>query len=361
MSVTPSTRRSLWPALIVVLTLAFGIVGTRAYADGRIALANAMLWMLGGLVVVALVVGRLQVRRHARSLAEHTAMLEQLASELARANRAKGEFLANVSHELRTPLAAIVGFVEMLREGAYGELTPRQAGPVERVEASANHLRELVDDILDLSKLAAVRMEVHREAIALGAFVLDVAAEIEPLLDEKGLTLSINVSSTSLPRIRTDPVHLKQILVNLLGNAVKYTPAGSITVRARRVDASGSDADRARLPARLPAAHGVWVALAIQDTGIGIAREDHERIFDEFEQVNAGPRGDSMRRGTGLGLSISRRLAQLLNGDITVDSAPGEGSTFTLWLPVDPVDLGPPTTASGAPASGTAAEQSLQA
>jgi signal transduction histidine kinase len=203
-------------------------------------------------------------------------------------------------------------------------------------------------------------MQVQKEAVALAPFVLDVAAEIEPLLADKGLTLSIKVGG-SLPRLRTDPVHLKQIVVNLLGNAVKFTPAGSIAVRARLVDASGSDADRARLPARLPAAHGVWVALALQDTGIGIASADQERIFDEFEQVNAGPRGDSMRRGTGLGLSISRRLAQLLNGDITVDSEPGRGSTFTLWLPVDPVDLAPRAADASLTraASGAAAEQTL--
>jgi signal transduction histidine kinase len=346
-------RRLAPVAAVLVLTVGCLGVGLRAVRVGDGLGAAAMLWGLAGVAGGALVIGQVQVRRHARSLAERTAMLEQLAAELVRANRAKGEFLANVSHELRTPLAAIVGFVEMLREGAYGDLTPRQAGPVERVEASANHLRELVDDILDLSKLAAVRMDVHAEPVVLGAFVFDIAAEMEPLISEKGLALSIGVGPT-LPRVRTDPVHLRQIVVNLLGNAVKYTASGSVIVRARLVDPSGSRADRTGLPPRLPAAHGVWVALSFQDTGLGIAPDDQERIFDEFEQVNAGPRGDSMRRGTGLGLSISRRLAQLLNGDITVESAVGRGSTFTLWLPVDPADL-PSTGQADARSSGASA------
>jgi signal transduction histidine kinase len=325
---------------IVMVGALIMVEGIRAASVGNATWTVAAIWALGGMVLAALLLGRIQVRRHARSLAERTTILEQLAAELSRANRAKGEFLANVSHELRTPLAAIVGFIEMLREGTYGELSPRQAGPVERVEASANHLRELVDDILDLSKLAAARMEVHREPIALRPFVLDVAGDIESLVKEKALSLSIAVGTT-LPRLRTDPTHLRQILVNLLGNAIKYTPAGSVTIKARLFDASGSAEDRAALPDRLPAAHGVWIGLAVQDTGLGIAAEDQERVFEEFEQVDAGPRGDSMQRGTGLGLSISRRLAQLLGGEITLESAARRGATFTLWLPVDPADLGP--------------------
>jgi signal transduction histidine kinase len=337
---TWQTRR--WGRLAVTLTVtAIGVavwLGVRAARAGDVAGVQVALVFLAAAALIAVLVGRVRVRRQARSLDERTAMLEQLASDLSRANRAKGEFLANVSHELRTPLAAIVGFVEMLREGVYGELTQRQAGPVERIETSANHLRELVDDILDLSKLAAARMEVHAEPLALRPFVLDVVSEIEPIVIEKGLALSISIGTT-LPKVRTDPTHLRQILVNLVGNAVKFTMSGTVSVRARLVEASQSAADRAFLPQHLPAAHGVWIALAVQDTGVGIAAPDQARIFEEFEQVDAGPRGDSMARGTGLGLSISRRLAQLLGGDITLESAAGRGSSFTLWIPVDPGDL----------------------
>jgi signal transduction histidine kinase len=293
------------------------------------------LWVVAVIAVTAIFAGLARQRRQARSLAERSAELEQLSAELYRANRAKSEFLANVSHELRTPLAAIVGFVDLLREGAYGELTPRQIGPVERIESSANHLRELVEQVLDLAKMAAGRLEVHTELIKLRPFVIDVASEVEPLVNERKLAFSITVPAT-LPRIATDPTHLRQILVNLLGNAIKFTPGGSITVRASLV----SDGDLTSFAASanqrpLLATGGPWVALQVTDTGAGVAAKDLERIFEEFEQVNAGPRGDSMRRGTGLGLAISRRLARLLDGDITVESVEGRGSVFTVWLPAD--------------------------
>jgi signal transduction histidine kinase len=306
-----------------------------------------ILWTVGLGVLLALTLGLLHERRLAQRVSERSAELERLSNELLRSNKAKSEFLANVSHELRTPLNAIVGFTDLLRDGVYGELSPRQVGPVQRIEASANHLRHLVDQVLDLAKIAAGRLEVHAESIALRPFVLDVASEVESLVSEKGLSLSIGVGA-SLPRVRTDSSHLRQILVNLLGNAVKYTNAGSVAVRARLVGPPGTIPRPARvtgegpstpLLARAPDPGRPWVALQVADTGVGIAPADQERIFDEFEQVNAGPRGDSMRRGTGLGLSISRRLARLLGGEISVESELGRGSSFTLWLPVDPADV----------------------
>ena len=302
------------------------------------------LWVVGLGAIVGLGVGLLLERREASRIADRSSELEHLSTELLRANRAKSEFLANVSHELRTPLNAIVGFVDLLRDGVYGTLNSRQAGPVERIEASANHLRHLVDQVLDLAKMAAGRLEVHTEPLELRPFVFDVASEVEPLIAEKGLSLSLAVGAT-LPRIRTDPTHLRQILINLLGNAVKFTADGGISIRGKIV---GSDKPITSSPGRLSSitAQGeqsqlarVWIALQVADSGIGIPPKDCERIFDEFEQVNAGPRGDSMRRGTGLGLSISRRLARLLGGDITVESELGRGSVFTVWLPVDPADL----------------------
>jgi signal transduction histidine kinase len=307
-------------------------------------LIRLILFAVAAGALTALLAGFIYERRQAQRIAERSAELEHRSAELLRANRAKSEFLANVSHELRTPLNAIVGFVDLLRDGVYGELNPRQIGPVERIEASANHLRHLVDQILDLAKMAAGRLEVHREPVDLRPFVFDVASEVESLVTEKGLTFSLAVGAT-LPRVRTDPTHLRQILVNLLGNAVKFTSAGTIAVRARLLDTNGKPgrpdgADALRvLRARAPRADGTWVVLQVADTGIGVPEKDRDRIFDEFEQVNAGPRGDSMRRGTGLGLSISRRLARLLGGDITVESEVGKGSVFSVWLPVDPADL----------------------
>ena len=297
------------------------------------------LWGMGILTLSALALGVMHERRQARRIAERSAELERLSSELLSANRAKSEFLANVSHELRTPLNAIVGFADLLRDGVYGELAPRQVSPVQRIEASANHLRHLVDQVLDLAKIAAGRLEVHTETVDLRPFVLDVASEVEPLINEKQLALSIAVGAT-LPRIRTDPQHLRQILVNLLGNAVKYTATGGIAVRARLVE-PGAPLTGGPPIGKPPSADAHWVALQVSDTGAGVPKADRERIFDEFEQVNAGPRGDSMARGTGLGLPISRRLARLIGGDVTLESELGRGSTFTLWLPVDPADLKP--------------------
>ena len=148
-------------------------------------------------------------------------------------------------------------------------------------------------------------------------------------------------------RVRTDPTHLRQVLVNLIGNAIKYTPAGGIAVRARIAGqplvpgAHHPSPEDPTLLGRSPDRRKTWIALQVIDTGIGISPSDQERIFDEFEQVNAGPRGDSMERGTGLGLAISRRLARLLGGEISVESQSGKGSTFTIWLPVSPADMQP--------------------
>lgn len=294
------------------------------------------LWAIGLVTLMALITGVLQERRQAVRVSERSAELERLSAELLRANRAKSEFLANVSHELRTPLNAIVGFVDLLRDGVYGDLAPRQVSPVDRIAASATHLRHLVDQVLDIAKMAAGRLEVHTEPLALRPFVLDVVSEIESLLNDHGLSLSIAVG-TSLPKVRTDPTHLRQILNNLLGNAVKYTSIGGIAVRARLIDPKSPSSRNLDHPG-LPAREKMWIALQVVDTGIGIAATDWERIFEEFEQVDSGSRGDSVTRGTGLGLSISRRLARLLGGEITVESEIGHGSTFTLWLPVNPVD-----------------------
>ncbi len=320
-----------------------------------------VLWGLSLATLVFFAFGMLRERRQAARMAERSAELERLYSEVARANTAKSEFLANISHELRTPLNAIVGFVELLKDGVYGDLSPRQVPPVDRIAASATHLRHLVDQVLDIAKIAAGRLEVHPETLILRSFVLNIASELESLVNERGLGFSIAVGA-SLPRIRTDPTHLRQILVNLIGNAVKYTPSGGIAVRGRFIGAPSQPAvvgarrntpDDSTLANQSPDPRRPWIALQVVDTGVGIAPADQARIFEEFEQVNAGPRGESMQRGTGLGLAISRRLAQLLGGDIRVDSQVGKGSTFTLWIPVHPTDLEPTVRADTPHANGS--------
>jgi len=329
--------------------------------DARTEPLRALVWAVGLAGLAAVSMALVRERRQTSRIAERSAELERLSGELLRANRAKSEFLANMSHELRTPLNAIVGFVDLLCDGVYGELAPRQIVPVQRIAASANHLRHLVDQVLDLGKMAAGRLEVHVEPLDLRPFVLDVVSEIEPLIQEKGLSLSIGIGAT-LPKVRTDPTHLRQILVNLLGNAVKYTHSGGVAVRSRivgmpwrtsggnpRVPTPGPQASvQSTAPGgvRPPVPGKPYIALQIADTGVGIAAEDQERIFDEFEQVNAGPRGDSMHRGTGLGLAISRRLARLLGGDLTVESDLGKGATFTVWLSLHPADIAAVTPSS---------------
>lgn len=329
------------------------------------AATRPLLWGIGLATLAALIVMLLHERRQGIRLADRSAELERLSSELLRANRAKSEFLANVSHELRTPLNAIVGFVELLRDGVYGMLGSRQIAPVERIASSANHLRQLVDQILDLARIAAGRLDVHAESVDLHAVVMTAVSEIESLATERGLSLSVDVSPT-LPRITTDPLLLRQILMNLFGNAIKFTSHGGIVVRGSLVNSDGSRTLRRGVPradngeredgatdrtdSRRPETS--WIVLDVEDTGIGIPETDRERIFDEFEQVNAGPRGDSIQRGTGLGLAISRRLARTLGGEITLESVVGRGSTFTIWLPLvahAAASIGQPDRTPGAP------------
>lgn len=339
-----SQRRRVRASAVALGTASICIFGALAIADVFVResapwLVRVALWATLLLAATAVVAAFLFERRQARRIEDRSQELEQLSGELYRANRAKAEFLGSVSHELRTPLSAIVGFVDLLRDGSYGELNARQRGPVERIESSANHLRDLVEQVLDLARMSAGRLESHVEPVRLRPFVIDVVSEMEPLATTRGLAFSISVP-TSLPRVVTDVSHLRRILVNLIGNAIKFTNEGSVGVRAFQVNSQ--EAIVATTPSsRRPLlhAHGSWTALQVTDTGVGIAANDLERIFEEFEQVNAGPRADSERRGTGLGLTISRRLARSLDGDITVESAPGQGSVFTLWLPSDP---GPP-------------------
>ncbi len=313
------------------------VVGTATTGGPRTAL-----WVVGVLGILLLGLAVARERHQSLQVAARSSDIERLSIEALRANAMKSEFLANVSHELRTPLTAIVGFVEMLRDGVYGELAPRQVGPVDRIAASATHLRHLVDQILDIARIAAGRLEVSREMISLRPYVLNIASDLESLFNERSLRLSISVPTT-LPRVRTDPTHLRHILVNLLGNAVKYTPSGGVAVRARLLTGTNPVVRRTPddpvLAAMAPSSTEPWIALQVVDTGVGVDERDRERIFDEFEQVNAGPRTDSVERGTGLGLAISRRLARSLGGDITVESQLGKGSTFTMWIPVDVGDL----------------------
>jgi PAS domain S-box-containing protein len=226
------------------------------------------------------------------------------------ASRAKSEFLAVMSHELRTPLSAIIGYEELLYDGITGPITEPQRTQLARIKASAMHLLSLIDEVLTLSRVEAGREITHPERIPLDAAFREAAELAEPLAAEKRLSLEV-APPPEQSTVWADPIKLRQILLNLLTNAIKFTDRGRIVLEGGSCDG--------------------MVEIRVRDTGIGIAPSDQERIFDTFWQVEQ----QSTRKvgGTGLGLSVSRRLARLMNGELTVASALGEGSEFTLRLP----------------------------
>jgi PAS domain S-box-containing protein len=236
------------------------------------------------------------------------------------ATQAKSEFLANMSHELRTPMNAIIGFTRLVMRRSQDVLPQRQYENLEKILISAEHLLTLINDILDLSKIEAGRMEVHATRFALEPLIDGCLRTVEPLVKSARLRLVKDLED-DLPALYTDQGKLKQILMNLLSNAVKFTPEGTVTVGARH--SAGK------------------VTLTVTDTGIGIPEDALERIFEEFHQV--GNHTTQQYGGTGLGLSISRRLARLLGGEITVQSTDGVGSTFIVTLPLHS-DVEPLTT-----------------
>jgi PAS domain S-box-containing protein len=245
-------------------------------------------------------------------LVRQNELLRRQQIELEQASNLKSQFLANMSHEFRTPLNAILGYTSMLLQGVSGTLGASQRRNLERVDSNARHLLAIINDILDISRIEAGRMPLHLSRFELPMLVSEVLAEVEPLIARSRLEVRRELEKP-LPLLKSDRPKVKQILVNLLSNALKFTPRGSVTVSAghsRRM-------------------HEVWICVA--DTGIGIADHDQERIFGDFQQVD----GSTTRQygGAGLGLSICRRLADVLGGRLLLQSRVGHGSTFTLVLP----------------------------
>jgi signal transduction histidine kinase len=253
------------------------------------------------------------------ALAQRTREMERANEELRWTTEAKDRFFASMSHELRTPLNSILGYQSLLLEGVVGEVPAPARSFLERAHRSTRTLLNLVNDVLDLSKLQAGKLELVVVPARMRAIVEEALATIEPLAAARRIAVEVE-PWPPLPAVHTDADRVRQILINLLSNAVKFTDEGRVTVSAAHGDGAGAGDG---------APHG-WVELRVADTGPGIAEENQERIFHEFEQIV----GATARGGTGLGLPISRKLARLLGGDLTVESELGHGSTFILRLPV---------------------------
>ena len=223
----------------------------------------------------------------------------------------KSQFLANMSHELRTPLNAVLGYTEMLLDGVYGEVAGEAHEILEYIQSNGEHLLALINDVLDLSKIEAGQLVLTLDEYAIQSVIEAVVSVTQPLARAKGLDLQIRIAE-DLPLGRGDERRLTQVLLNLVGNAIKFTDAGSVSITATTV--------------------GDLLELTVTDTGPGIALADQERIFDAFQQVDSS--STRLKGGTGLGLAISKRIIRMHGGTIAVESAPGQGSTFRMRVPL---------------------------
>jgi PAS domain S-box-containing protein len=253
-----------------------------------------------------------KVQEATAELAQQNELLRRQHIELEQASALKSQFLANISHEFRTPLNAILGYTHMLLHGVTGAVTDPQRKSLTRIDSNSRHLLALINDILDITRIEAGRMPLNVTQFKVSGLVAEVMSELEPIIRRSNLTVIAKVKSR-LPVVKSDRQKVKQIMLNLLSNALKFTPSGSVTI--------GAIFDR----------RNQMMTIAFADTGVGIPTESHGKIFEDFRQLDTSPtRGYG---GTGLGLSICRRLAQMLGGSIDLVSQVGAGSTFTLRLP----------------------------
>ena len=244
-------------------------------------------------------------------LAEQNTRLQWQSRELEKANRLKSEFLASMSHELRTPINALIGYASLMLDRIYGDLTPRQEEGLSRIQGAAQHLLALINDILDLAKIEAGRMPLHLDDVTLADIVTEISQQIEPLVKKKSLLFNVEMPPRKL-MLHTDRTKVKQILLNLLSNAAKFTHKGGIWVTISK------DEEDLRFDVR--------------DTGIGIKESDLESMWEDFRQVDQSRTREF--GGTGLGLSITRKLVDALGGHVFAESVFGKGSTFTVVLPI---------------------------
>lgn len=258
-----------------------------------------------------------RVRSATEQLEERNRRLEWQSQELERAYRLKSEFLASMSHELRTPINALLGYTALMRDRVYGDLAQRQEEALDRMRSASEHLLELVNDILDLARIEAGKMPLDLERVDIVQLVAELGQSIEPMARTKDLRYRVEIEP-GIPTLRTDRTKVTQIVLNLLSNAVKFTREGEVSLLLRRVP------------------DPPCIEIVVTDTGIGIRPEDLPNIFDDFRQVDQS----STREfgGTGLGLSITKKLLYLLSGTVRVESCMGEGSTFTVRIPIESRD-----------------------
>jgi PAS domain S-box-containing protein len=254
-----------------------------------------------------------RIRRATMELEEHNRRLEWQSFELEKAYRLKSEFLASMSHELRTPINVILGYTSLIREKIYGDLSAQQEDSLSRVYSTSQHLLDLINDILDLSKIEAGKMPVHLEQVPVDGLIAELSETIQPMVRKRGIQYDWEVAGP-IPDLQTDRTKLKQILLNLLSNAIKFTHTGAVRVTAEL------------------ASSGEHVRITVADSGIGIRPEHVDLIFDDFRQIDQSRTREY--GGTGLGLSITKKLLTLLGGVIFVESTFGEGSRFTVELPL---------------------------
>ncbi len=254
----------------------------------------------------------LDLQRKTQALEKKNIELEAALEQTARANQFKSWFLASVSHELRTPLGGILGFAELLADGLSGPLNDLQREHTGQVLRSAEHLAALVDDLLDLSKIEAGRMEIAPRWTALETMTASVVSALQTVAAKAGVELEVDIPA-KFPDLNVDPLRMRQVLFNLVSNAIKFSPSGSTTTIRAAMEPTGA-------------------AILVEDHGIGIPPEQVSRLFREFEQVHQ-PNGSNRPIGTGLGLSVTRHLVELHEGTIDVDTALGRGSLFTVHLP----------------------------